>query len=255
VANKPVLFRVIEPSATPASTTSASSWAIPPRDPGSGGHRPALERQDHLHPAGPTPGPGPRRQGQPGFPGRRPVCDVPGRQCHRGRHLGPHQRVRDLGLQLPDRPDAGREPLAYGVAELDSETPSASSAWWKSRATRPATWSWWASICSTSTSGRRWTPSSPPGAASWRSPMPSSTWWTRLQRAPLHPPGLVDRHRRAGRHAGGQRPGPGRDRAQHRWLRRPRFAGQRQGDHREGGRDHQQPHPGTGHHRRGQRAS
>ena len=73
-----------------------------------------------------------------------------------------------------DEPDAlilltpVEEPEHYGVAELDGEATSSASS--RSPKTRPPTSPWSASTSSSRRSSTPPAPSSPPGAASWRSP-------------------------------------------------------------------------------------
>ena len=102
VANKPVIFRVIESIKDAGideigvvigdtgdeirqAVGTGKQWGV---------NITYIEQEAPL-------GSGPRRQDQPGLPRRRPLRYVPGRQRHSGRHQRPDQGIRRLGLEQP----------------------------------------------------------------------------------------------------------------------------------------------------------
>ena len=116
--------------------------------------------------------PRPRRAHRPRLPRRRRLRDVPRRQLHRRRHHGAGRRFR------ADRPDAQilltqvPDPTAFGVAELDAdgrvvgleEKPAKP----KSDLALVGVYMFTPAIHEAVARSSR------PGAASWRSPTPSS---------------------------------------------------------------------------------
>ena len=148
VANKPVLFRVIEA----IKEAGIDEIGIVIGDTGAEireavGQGRALGCQYHLHCAGCAAGTGSCRQNQPGFSGRRSLCHVSGRQCHRGRYQSLIRQFADSDWNSQIVLTEVEKPQHYGVAELDDS--DALCAWSKNRATRPATWRLLASTCST----------------------------------------------------------------------------------------------------------
>ena len=210
VANRPVLFRVIERSSDAGITeigivvgdTAAEIEAAV----GDGSRWGATR---HLHSAGRPARPGPCRQDRRTVHRRRPLRHVPRRQRHPGRHHATWSSDFSTSgwncqIVLKRVPD----PRQFGVAELDGRPRHPPGG--EAQGARPATWPSSASTCSTSTIFEAVDAIKP----SFRGELEITDaiqYLDRkgLRRLPPRPRGLVDRHRQDGGHARRQPPGAG----------------------------------------------
>ncbi len=122
VANKPVLFYAIE-SIVAAGITEIGIIVgdTGERDPRRGGRRLALRRPGHLHRAGRAARPRPRRADRRGVPRRFAVRHVPGRQPDRRRHRRAWStEFRQPRLQLRDPARRGAQPGAVRRRRADA---------------------------------------------------------------------------------------------------------------------------------------
>ena len=132
-----------------------------------------VRRRDHLHPPGQARRARPRGAHRRGVHRRLAVRHVPRRQPAARRDQRPRRRLPRARARRADPAHPGPRPRA--LRRRRARRRHASSGWSRSRRTRRATWPWSASTCSRRRSSTPRGRSSPPGAASSRSPRRSSS--------------------------------------------------------------------------------